>query len=259
MTPSPRPPHRRRAALAAAAAVLLATAAVPDAARAQGAGRGFLFHEPAGSVTLRGGFARANARSDIFAFTTDELTLGRGDFDAGTYGADLAVRVAPRTDLMFGFAYAGTTARSESRGYIGTDDLPIEQRTTFRRIPLTAGARAYLTPRGRSVGQYAWVPARTAFYVGGGAGLTWYSFRQKGDFVDAETLDIFGDEFSSSGWTRQLQALGGVDVSLGSYFAITAEGRHAWARAPMDDDDFEGFDRIDLSGFTATVGLTIRV
>lgn len=252
-------PRRTRpatlAALVAAAATIL-----PGAARAQGAGRGFLFHEPAGSITFRGGFARASARSDVFSFATEQLTLGRSDFDGPTFGADFAFRVAPRADLTFGAAYTGASAASEFRDWVeATDDgdKPIEQTTSFRRIPLSAGLKLYVTPRGRSIGRFAWVPARTAWYVGAGGGVTWYRFSQDGDFVDARTQDIFSTTMLSSGWTPSAHGMAGVDLSLGSYFALTTEARYSWARARMDDQ-FEDFKPIDLSGTTATVGLTIR-
>jgi len=239
---------------------LAVAAAAPVAAGAQGAGRGFLFHEPVGSVTLRGGVAGASARSDIFALATEQLTLGRGDFAGPSFGADFAFRVAPRADLMFGAAYAGSSARSEFRDWVEeteSGDRPIEQTTTFRRIPLTVGLRGYITPRGRTIGRFAWVPARTAMYVGAGGGLMWYWFGQQGDFVDAETQEIFSGDLVSSGWTPTAHALAGVDFSLGAHLALTTEGRYGWAKARMDEQ-FEKFRPIDLSGYAATVGLSIR-
>jgi hypothetical protein len=235
------------------AAVLLAAAP----AQAQGSGRGFLFNEPVASLSLRGGFARATAGSDIFSFTTRQFTLDRADFSALTVGADLSFRVAPRIDVVFGGAYAGTSAPSEFRDFVDQDDLPIEQTTSFHRVPVTASVKAYLTPRGRSIGRFAWVPARYAPYVGVGGGAMWYQFRQQGDFVDFQTNDVFGDDIASSGWTPMAHALAGIDYSLSPRFALTGEGRYAWAKANLNEQ-FEGFDRIDLSGFTATAGISVR-
>jgi len=235
------------------AAVLLAAPSV----QAQGSGRGFLFSEPVASLALRGGFDRAMAGSDIFSFTTTQLTLDRGDFSALTVGADLSFRVTPRIDVVFGGAYAGTSAPSEFRDFVDQDDLPIEQTTSFRRVPLMASVKAYLTPRGRSIGRFAWVPARYAPYVGAGGGAMWYRFRQQGDFINFRTNDVFSDDIASSGWTPMAHALAGIDYSLSPRFALTGEGRYAWARANLSEQ-FEGFDRIDLSGFTATAGISVR-
>jgi len=243
--------------VAAAAGGLAVTLLAAPPVQAQGTGRGFLFNEPVASFSLRGGFDRAMAGSDVFSFATRQLTLDRGDFSALTVGADLSFRVAPRIDVVFGGAYAGASAPSEFRDFVDQDDLPIEQTTSFQRVPLMASVKAYLTPRGRSIGRFAWVPARYAPYLGAGGGAMWYRFRQQGDFIDFETDEVFGDDIASSGWTPMAHALAGLDYSLSPRVAFTGEGRYAWARANLSDR-FEGFDRIDLSGFTVTAGVSVR-
>jgi opacity protein-like surface antigen len=225
--------------------------------RAQGGGDGFLFHAPIGSFTLRGGFAHATAGSDLFSFVANELTLRRRDFSSPTVGADLAFRITPRLDAVLGATYAGTSTRAEYRHFVGTDNLPIEQTTSFRRVPVTASLKAYLLPRGRSIGQFAWVPTRYAPYIGIGGGGMWYRFRQKGDFVVASTNAINSDDLVSDGWTLTGHAMGGLDVSLGPRFALTGEGRYTWAKATLSDA-FTGFQPIDLSGFAVTAGVSVR-
>jgi hypothetical protein len=247
------PPLRRLLAFVAGAALL----APPAPAQAQHAGDGFLFRPPAVGFTVFGGFARPDAGSDIFDFATEQLTLGRGDFNSPAVGADVAVRLTPRTALTLGAAYAGRATRSEFRDWVDGDEQAIEQSTEFARVPVTVGVKAYLTPPGRSIGQFAWVPARYAPYVGVGGGAMWYRFRQTGDFVDFETLDIFRDEVESSGWTPTAQGLAGLDVSLTPRLVLAGEARYLWARAPLDGA-FQGFDPIDLSGLSATLGFSVR-
>jgi hypothetical protein len=260
MAPSPRL-HR-------SAALLLGTitlaAAVPVGAQV-GAGRGFLFREPNGSVTFRGGLAAASARSDIFAEVVQSFTLSRSDFRSPTFGAEFALSLAPRVDAVLGAAHMGRSARSEYRDWVDNNDRPIEQTTVLRRTPLTAGFKTYLTPRGRTVGRFAWVPSRIAPYLGGGGGVMFHRFTQKGDFVDFRDSSVFETEgITSSGKSLMAYAAAGLDYSLTPYFALTGEGRYGWAKAAMDDRNeageplFEGYERIDLSGYTATIGLTIR-
>lgn len=224
---------------------------------AQSSGAGFLFGTPPATLTVRGGLGHASAGSDIFSFTTERLTLGRGDFSGPAAGADLSFRLTPRLDLQLSGTYAGSTRSSEFIDWVDQDDQPIEQTTRFVRVPLTAGVRAYLTPRGHSIGQFAWVPARVAPYVGAGGGAMWYLFRQEGDFVDFETLDVFSDRLESQGWTATAHALAGADLTLSPRLALTGEARYAVARARLSNA-FDQFDPIDLSGLSATVGLTVR-
>lgn len=235
----------------------LSVPGLAPAAAAQSGGSGFLFGPPSATLVLRGGLAHASAGSDVFAFSREQLTLGSRDFDGFLLGAEAGYRLAPRVDLSVGAAYAGRVARSEMRDWVDQDDLPIEQTTRFQRVPLTAGVKAYPLARGRSVGRFVWIPARVAPFVGAGAGAMWYRFEQSGDFVDYETLEVFFDEFESSGWTPTAHALAGVDVSLTPRFGVVGEARYGWAESGLGRD-FEGFDRIDLSGLSLSLGLLVR-
>lgn len=237
--------------------ILLAALVLPTPLRAQTGGDGFLFYEPRVSLVVRGGLGVPTTNSQVFSFVRDELTLGRSDFNAGTVGADLAVRVGPRVDIAVGVLYSGTRSRSEFRNWLDQNNLPIEQTTVFERMPVTASLRYYLTARGRRIGRLAWIPERLAPYVGLGAGAMWYRFRQTGDFVDFQTLNVFGDRYESSGWTLTAHGIAGTEISLGSRFYVTGEARYAWSRAEMGRD-FVGFDRIDLSGAYATAGVAVR-
>lgn len=240
----------------AALAALTASFAGATAAEGQ-SGHGFLFDEPRVSLGARGGFGVASADSDLFEFTTSELTLGRSDFIGFSAAGDAGVLLLPRVELLASGGYTGSRSGSESRGFVGEDNLPIRQTTEFQRVPLTAGLRLYPLPRGRTIGSYAWLPARVVPYVGGAAGLMWYRFRQSGEFVDAESLDIFNEVLESSGWTPTAEAFGGVALSLGPRWSVTGEGRYTWASAELSNS-FEGFDPIDLAGFAVTLGVSVR-
>ena len=59
-----------------AAAILL----FPTAVQAQRGGPGFLFQEPTVTFGVRLGYDRALAGSDLFDFTTSNLTIDRSQF-----------------------------------------------------------------------------------------------------------------------------------------------------------------------------------
>src|SRR5213592_2515770 len=185
--------------LAAAAIV-----AVTRPSRAQTAGDGFLFHTPLFTWGIHGGFDRAIAGSDLFSFVTKQLSLDRGDFSSDTVGTTLALPVSRFNDIVFDVGYASVSRRSEFRDWVDQNNLPIEQTTSLRRIPITLSVKHYLAPRGRSIGRFAWIPAARAAYIGAGAGLMEYRFHQVGDFVNFQTLNISPDEFESKAWTPVL-------------------------------------------------------
>ena len=249
------PTTRRPIRVVVAAALLLGGLARP--AQGQLSGDGFLFHAPRAGFTIRGGWDAATANGDIYTFATDQLTLGRKDFQAPFVGVDLSFPVKSRLDVVVSSSYSGTNEKSEFRHWVDLDDLPIEQTTSLQRVPITAGIRAYLMSRGTSVGKFVWIPARFTPYVGAAGGIMWYRFRQLGDFVDFQTTDVFADDFQSSGWAPMAAASIGADYSLTPHLALNGEARYNWAKGKLGTD-FSGFGRIDLSGYTGTLGLSVR-
>lgn len=218
----------------------------------------FLFKRPTVTLGLRIGYAVPSANSEVFDFTRQELTVDKSDFSAPFIGGELDIHLTERFDIAVGLGVGRSETRSEFRDWVDDQDLPIEQDTRFQRVPLTIGGKAYLTERGRRVSRLVWVPKKIAPFVGAGVGMVWYRFEQIGDFVDFETLEIFSDRFDSSGSSPMAYAGAGVDVSLGSKWIVTGEARYSWASAGMDRD-FVGFEDIDLNGFRAMVGFSVRM
>lgn len=248
-----RNPVRPALVIAAVASSL----AMARPALAQDGGDGFLFHHPSGSWSLRGGLAAPNANSDLYTFTTSNLTINRGDFRAIDLGGDLSFTVAPRVDLAFDISYSGMNKGSEFRNFVDNNNQPIQQSTSLSRTPVTVNARYYLTERGRQLGRFAWVPNSIVPYVGAGVGMMYYDFGQKGDFIDNSTQAVFNDSFHTGGWTPVGQALAGIEWSVGTGWALRTEARYLTASA-APGSDFSGFHRIDLSGVTGSIGFLVR-
>jgi hypothetical protein len=227
-----------------------------------GRGDGFLFRPPPASLTVHGGLAAPMARGGVFQLATTDLTLARSDFQTGQWGADLAFAIGARGELVLGMERSSTRTPSESRDFveeINGVDMPIQQVTRFQRTPLTVSYRYHLTERGRRIGSVAWVPTRFVPFVSAGAGVMRWRFEQSGDFVDRQTLNIFYDQLTSSGWSSVLAAGAGAQYSLNERYNLTGEVRYL--RASGDGDaprgDFAGYD-VNLSGVSTLIGLTVR-
>ena len=215
----------------------------------------FLFGRPSGSIGVRGQWVLARAdSSDIYDFTTELLTIEKSDFNAPGLGIDLGFGLNSRVDALAGFEFSRAAVFSEYRDFVDLNDLPIEQTTALSQVNLTGSLKLAVTPRGRQIGQFAWVPAAVVPYVGGGGGFVWYRFEQEGDFVDFLDNSIFTDRFESSGWSTSAHAFGGAEISLTNRLALTTEARYVWADAELTRD-FTDFDPIDLSGLRITVGV----
>ncbi len=239
-----------------AAAVLVATCTMP--ARAQGTGDGYLFGVPDAGLTVRFGYSAASASSDFYRQTTSLFNLDKSDFSGPTVGAEFDVRVAPQFDIGLDLSWAGVTRQSHYRNFVDNNDQEIEQSTSMHRVPLTVNVKAYLAPRGRSVGRLAYIPSKVVPWVGAGVGASWYKVRQAGDFV-ANTGAVYSDEITDSGWGPAFQGMGGVDVTLTPRIALMGDARYLWSRASMGSASFAGFDKIDLSGVSVALGVTFRL
>jgi opacity protein-like surface antigen len=223
----------------------------------------FLFHRPTGTVSFYGGWSVQRESSDLFDFVRDWLTVEQGDFSAPVFGGDIGFQLTDRLDAVLGLEWAGTERRSEYRDWV-EDGWPIEQTTSLSVTRLNATGRLYLLDRGQTIGTFAWVPTRWSPYVGGGGGVTWYTFEQWGDFVDYQTIDdpegaiIFTDSFRSSRSGVGAHALAGLEFSLTRRVVLRGEYRYNWGSAAVDSRAFDGFQPIDLSGHRGTIGIATR-
>jgi outer membrane protein W len=166
--------------------------------------------------------------------------------------------VRPRIDLVFGLETDGMSKDSDYREWQDNSGKPIEQTTRFERTGVTVGARYYLLPTGRSLGRFAWVPARFTPWVGGGVGRIYYSLKQTGDFVDFDHGNrVFYDDFKSDKWGTSAQVSAGIDWSINHRWALTSQARYLFGKAELRND-YVGFAPIDLSGLGITAGVTLR-
>lgn len=244
-----------RSVITRATIVAMAVAA-PGSVLAQG-GDGFLFKEPRAAIKFETGYGFQMAQGDLFDEVIAIHTLDRRDFDSPYLGGEIAFRASERWEVALGVGYQSSSKRSEFRRYIGSDDLPIEQVTELRLVPVVASAKYYLAPRGRKIGRFAWIPETVVPFVGAGLGFVSYRFEQSGEFVDYDTLDIFYDRYTTERSTFLARGSAGVDVSIGRQFVLTGEARYSYGRGSLDQD-FSGFGNIDLDGLQLVGGISVR-
>lgn len=216
----------------------------------------FLFGHPRGSLGIRGNFVVPREGSDIFDFVQEQLTIEKGDFSGPGFSADVGWALTERLDVVAGFEFTRKKVQSEYRGFVDNDLRPIEQETQLDQNLLTGSLRFALTPRGTRAGSYAWVPSRFTPYVGAGGGMMWWRFQQTGDFVDFEDFDVFPDTFRSDGFSPTGHLFGGANIQLYKRFALSVEGRYVWASGTLEEE-YVGFEPIDLSGFRFSAGFNV--
>jgi hypothetical protein len=145
---------------------------------------------------------------------------------------------------------------SEYRDLVDNNLLPIQQTTGLNTTHLSAGIRYALTPRGRDVSRLVWVPSKFVPYVGAGAGVVFWQWRQYGDFVDFVDNSIFYESFRSQGWAPTAHVFSGIDIQLHRGLYLALQGRYTKAAGELGAD-FVDFEPIDLSGFRTSAGINL--
>ena len=213
----------------------------------------FYFGKPRGSVGFRGNWLFSRANSDWYSFVSDQLTLGKKDFNAPGFAADVGFAVSRRADVVAAVEFNQAKTDSEYRDFVDNNRLPINQTTRLRTTTLTGGLKFALVERGLEVSRLAWVPKHIVPYVGAGGGAMRYDLEQFGDFVDFQTSRIFASTFTSGGWAPVAQAFAGVDVLVLKRVYVTIDGRYQWSNATLGST-WVDFDPIDLAGFKLAAG-----
>ncbi len=246
--------------LAALACIVLGIAGAPAAAAEEEQlptpKADFLFGAPRGYVALRGTWLVPAAGGDLFAFVSDQLTVNRQDFHTPAVIAEVGFSLTPRISVSADLEGSHRSIKSEYRHFIDNFGNPINQTTALTQQNVSASVKLLLLSPGRSISRLAYVPRGFVPYVGAGAGMLYYRFDQKGDFVDFATLKVFPDYFSSKGWSPSAHVLAGTAIQVWRVLFVDVEGRYVWAHGTLGSD-FVGFDGIDLDGFRLSTGFHI--
>jgi hypothetical protein len=220
----------------------------------------------AGGLDLRfGGYfpsASSNLFDDIHSLYTRGASFStaippgveQDDWQGLFGGIEYNQKVADFVELAVHVDGYSKSLDTSYREYVNIDDSPILQTLRLSIVPIGFSVR--LGPTSRR--------ARLAPFVVAGVDAMIYSYEEFGDFIDFfdPELPIYPDAFVDDGVAFGLHALGGIRFYINRDFAIVGEGRYQWADTDMGDDfspQEPGFvNRIDLSGWTWTVGLHVR-
>lgn len=203
-------------------------------------------------VTVRYGSYRLKANSGFYRLVDEALTPGSDALRPNIWSVDVAVAMTSRLHLLVGFEHGSRSTGSQSRA-LSVAGRAVEQRTSlaFSSVYL-AGAKWRLAGGfPNATGQ-----DRATLYLQAGAGAALYRLRQSGEFLDANRRVTFGNEFVSSGAGRTGYLGAAVELPVQPWLALTGDWRLQRGSAPMTDD-FASFDRLDLGGARASLGMAI--
>lgn len=208
----------------------------------------------ASSLELRIGGFFPRADSNLFRDDSDLYTVDKKDWAGVTGGAEFSFTPSDHVELGIHLDGYGRRVDTNYRDYTRPSGGEILQSLKLTLVPLGATLRVFPIDRDATVSPY----------VGVGPDLVFYKYEEFGDFIDFSDpeLSISADDFVSEGARPGFHVTGGLRVRVGHDFSILGEGRYQWAKGTLGDDfsPQPGQDalRLDMSGFSAVVGLSIR-
>lgn len=194
------------------------------------------------------------AEYTLFQDVCELYAVDLGAFDGVYGGIEFNQVIAKNVEAAIHFDWYSKTVDTFYRDYERPDRTNILQSLRLRTAPLGVSLR--FVPTSKRV--------KFAPFVGGGIDAVFYRYEEYGDFIDFfdPDLAIYADHFVDDGVAFGLHALGGIRFYVNRDFAIVGEARYQWAAADMGDDFAPNepglVNRIDLSGWTWTVGVHVR-
>ncbi len=246
-------PIMRTRSLLAVAVVVLAVAA-PAQAQPRGGG------DTTNSFEFRlGGFFPAGG-GEFWDGTESTFDLSHSDFNDAMLGISYVAGITNNFELGFNLGFYDSTVRAGYRDFVDQDGFPILHDTTLRLTPLTVDFRflpgGRYSLRGRR-GQYR--VHHPVPYVGAGAGMNFWSYRETGDFLDFSQSPpvVFPASFRDSGTAFEGHVLAGVELPVGPAWGVLFEGRYSWSSV-TPGGDFAGLGKLNLGGPSAFIGASLH-
>jgi len=250
----------RRAVFVIAAATLLLPASTPPVT-AHPPSPPRSPQPPESGFQLRLGAFMPSGDSGFWKDTEDVFTLDVSDLDGFMLGLTYVRPVNNEVEIGFNADFFEETARSEYRDYVDQFGYAILHDTKLSLIPLTAdirfipGGRYRIRPEGRRIVKPFF------FYLGAGVGLTFWEYKEYGDFLDFTFVppEIILDYFVDDGVAFEAHVLAGVEFPVSRMTNLLLETRFS----ASDDElggDFGGLPKtdLDLGGRSIYAGLSFR-
>jgi hypothetical protein len=208
-----------------------------------GLGSGILFSQ---SVNMKIGLFVPRMQSDLWQINLDNLVLSRSDFINAYYGGEYEIFLDRHTSFSLEIGSYVKGVHTQYRDYEFANGDPIQQDIQLRVTPLEANIKLY--PMGY---RYRLYP-----FIGAGVGVYAWTYQQYGDFIN------FEDESVNEGFAETRRFSFGLNGRIGVVFrfqprlAFALEGKYQYLKGRLSDF-FEGFNSLDLGGFTANASINI--
>lgn len=208
-----------------------------------GLSSGFLSSQ---SLNMKIGLFIPSMNSDLWQINLANLTFSKSDMINIYYAGEYEVFLDRNTSFSLEIGSYIRSFQGQYKDYTFADGSPILQDIQLRLTPVEANIKLY--PMGR---RYKVFP-----FIGAGVGVYAWTYQQYGDFIN------FEDDTVSQGFAETRRFAFGLNGRLGLVFrfhprlAFALEGKYQYVKGHLNEF-FQGFNSLDLGGFTANASVNI--
>jgi hypothetical protein len=192
---------------------------------------------------LKIGLFQPSMDSDLWEINMENLALGKQDMLEIFYGAEYEFFIKNILSISLEGGHYQKTIYSQYRDWEYEDGTPIYQNLSLRITSFELDFNLY--PLGYK--------NLTFPFIGAGVGLYAWQYEQWGDFINFDDLTVQEGYAETSTYTVGFNGKAGIGVRFGHFFAMTLEAKYRYLKGQMSSF-FEGFEKLDLSGFQFNLG-----
>ena len=198
------------------------------------------------SYNLKIGLFLPSLKSDLWQINRENLAFKKSDMNNAYFAFEYEYFLNRSSSLSLELGSYNRILYSEYKDYEYDNGTPIYQNLSLRITPVEVTYRFYPVGHRR-----VFIP-----YLGVGGGVYFWRYAQWGEFIDFETGDVNEGNAVTRAATLGFSARAGFILRLQRSLGIAFEGKYQYLRGRLSDY-FEGFNQLDLSGFTATIGVNV--
>ncbi|MCP5047998.1 MAG: porin family protein [bacterium] len=210
---------------------------------------GLAMNTHAQSLNFKIGLFQPSLQSDLWEINMENLAFEKQDLQGRYFGVEYEHFLGKNLSIALEGGYYSKEHYSLYRDFEYDDGSSIFQNMALEIFVMEVDFKFY--PMGH----------RTRFfpYFGAGGGVYRWKYEQWGDFIDFEDNTVMEDEYlESSAYTPGFNAKAGFVLRPSRQLGISVEARYQSVKGELSSF-FEGFEKLDLSGFTVTAGIHIFV
>jgi hypothetical protein len=196
------------------------------------------------SLNLKIGAFYPNMESDLWEINRENLAFDKADMLGVYLGAEFEIFMGRQFSLALEAGHYKKDIFTVYKDVVYDDGTPIYQDLSLRMTTIEADFKLY--PLGH----------RRLFnpYIGCGIGLYVWKYYQGGEFVDFEDETVYEGEAYTNTITPGFNAKLGFVYRYRRTFGISFEARYIYVKGQLSSL-FEGFEKLDLSSVTLSIGV----